>query len=568
MKLTLAMGLLLALLISGIAVLAKSISNTEYVSSTQVSELNEQLLNAVALSKKAAEVPIAVEAFEGIAAMEQQLSDIRYNYIFASLALIADNETLANDQISALIPELTDWINKYSSDPESDLKLILESLDYMKLYGEKMFDSFISNATGQGTSMANGLQTQSNIISDLLNKLGANAKAELTSSVGTMIEATEQTRLSTEKTVAGSQAIQTDMSALSKLLTITGIIVILSTAGISAYISKLLKTATDQVIKTVSQISSNKDLTMRINRQNKDELGHIAHDFDAMMASFSEIVSRVRIVSDDLNNETHDMSKQVAELNSLLIEQQEAIDNISAAITEMSSSADEVAQNVVATADTARDAVVIGDEGVNIVNQTVQTITLLNDHLNETGESINELVLDIKGISEVLSIIQAIQEQTNLLALNAAIEAARAGEQGRGFAVVADEVRSLASKTKTSVESIAQTINRLQARSGVVVDKTQEAHQSAEKSMEQARQTGLSIEKIGNAIRDIMNKADVIAVAANQQTATSHDIATQIHRVSESATNIAVHANDNKRSGENVSKHANELKQTVAIFKV
>jgi methyl-accepting chemotaxis protein len=568
MKLTLAMGVLLVILISGIALLFKSVNHTKAISVEQVTELNAQLISVVALSEKAADVPQAIEAFEGIAKIEKQLSEIRFNYIYGALALLDEKKGLATEQLAELIPELTAWINQYSSDPDADLKITEESLSFMKLYGEKMFDSFLSNSSSQGSSMARGLQTQSQTISDLLAKLGEKAKADLTESVGSMINATDQTRVSTEAAVAGSKIIQTEMSALTTLLTSIGFAIVIITIGITGYIGRALKTATDAVISTVSHISKTKNLTLRVNRKNKDELGHIAQDFDAMMESFSEIVSHVRRVSDELNSETGDMSVQVTDLNKLLGEQQEAIDSISAAITEMSASADEVAQNVVATADTAREAVEVGNEGVAIVNQSVSAMTTLNQRLNETGESINELAGDVKGISEVLSIIQAIAEQTNLLALNAAIEAARAGEQGRGFAVVADEVRNLASKTQTSVEQISGTIDRLQVSSGVVVGKTQEAQKSAEQSMQHAQHAGESIERIGQAISEIMNKADIIAVAANEQTATSHDISTQIHRVSESATDIAMLANENKKSGENVSEHSKTLKQTVSIFTV
>jgi len=241
---------------------------------------------------------------------------------------------------------------------------------------------------------------------------------------------------------------------------------------------------------------------------------------------------------------------------------------VATAMNEMAMTAQEVAQNAANTATGAEDANQQALQGHEIVTNTVDGITDLASGIQTASNSIDKVSSDSQEIGRVLDVIKGIAEQTNLLALNAAIEAARAGEQGRGFAVVADEVRSLASRTETSTQEIQQMIERLQQGSEHAVTLMQASNQQADKSVEQASLAGDALQQITQSVASINDMAAQIATAAEEQTSVNEEINRNITNISTISDSTSVEADNTHHSSKDLETLATNLNLLVSQFKV
>ena len=257
-----------------------------------------------------------------------------------------------------------------------------------------------------------------------------------------------------------------------------------------------------------------------------------------------------------------------AEVNSQLNDQNTETEMVASSMNEMVASATEVAQNAERVSHTAHEA---NDKSKSAKNDLDHSITRVQDLANEVATSaaaINDLEDNVNDIVAVLGVIRGIAEQTNLLALNAAIEAARAGEQGRGFAVVADEVRTLASRTQDSTQEIQSTIERLQESTHQAISKMNAAHDNSETTVKRAEETGEAIASIILAISNISDNVSQIAVASEEQSHVGEDINMRIVRIAESTSNTEGLSDLSAKDSHTLVELAESLRAQVAQFKV
>jgi len=274
----------------------------------------------------------------------------------------------------------------------------------------------------------------------------------------------------------------------------------------------------------VTAAAAQGDLSRRAALRGRDEIADIGRSLDAMLESFGRSLREVDQASNAVAEASGSLAGSIGQARSTMQTQQGETDQVATAITEMTASVADVANNTEGAVAAAQQADQATREGTRVMQQTQQAIEALAAEVDLSATKVAALESHSQAIGGVIAVIRTIAEQTNLLALNAAIEAARAGEQGRGFAVVADEVRTLASRTQTSTEEIRRIIEQLQAATGEAVGQMQASRGHALTGVAAAEQASVSLTSIGAAVERIVDVNVQIASAAEQQAAVSEDI--------------------------------------------
>jgi methyl-accepting chemotaxis protein len=386
--------------------------------------------------------------------------------------------------------------------------------------------------------------------------------------MGQMREAIHQTEdsldLMSEETEAAvnqaSSASQTLAISLFVLVLVVVIALVLMTSN--SILQPILKVCT-----TIGLVRKNNDFRLRVAEDGQDEMTTLAKDFNYMLSDVQDLVRSVNQALEMLDLATNELAKSTAETSKGMAQQQLESDMVATAVTEMGATVDEIAVNTENTATKAQDTNANALSGLKEVEQTVQRINGLSHELQQASVVLAELEKDSTTIGSVLDVIRGIAEQTNLLALNAAIEAARAGEQGRGFAVVADEVRSLAQRTQDSTGQIEKIISGLQQRTKNIVTVMQNCQTQGKESATQAGSTIELLRQITNDVGLIMDMTTQIATAVEEQSLVAADVnknVVRIRDISEDSLNISKH---NAQISEEVASQASLLHQTVDKFK-
>lgn len=368
-----------------------------------------------------------------------------------------------------------------------------------------------------------------------------------------------------EEAFAAVEAMKAKMT--SAAITVAFIMIAVAAAAAWFAATVMLKPIL-KLADTVSEIEHNSDLTQRIDINSKDELGVMAKALNSMLDKFHHSMEQVSSATSQVASASEEMTNITTETSQAIQSQLSETSQVATAVTEMTSTVQEVANSTVTAAGAANEANEAATEGRNIVNGTVAAIQSLASEVEKGSEMIIELEKDSEAIGSILDVISDIAEQTNLLALNAAIEAARAGEHGRGFAVVADEVRTLASRTQKSTKEIQAMITKLQTGSRGAVEAMEEGRTQAHSSVEQANMAGQALEKITAAVATIHDLNTQIASAAEEQTAVSEEINKNVVQINQMAEHTSDGATQTSAASEQLAQLALELQGLVKQFKV
>jgi methyl-accepting chemotaxis protein len=435
-------------------------------------------------------------------------------------------------------------------------------------FGEKVSDILDAEQTANMANLKRGEVTYS------VNKDKGRIELYLPFGIGqTDARWTLMLQLPLNAVMADLQKLQADLDAQRKSDTFGMAMVGLLIAGLGLLVIWLvghgIARPLKQMVAMLNDIAQGEgDLTRRLSSDRSDELGSIAKGFNTFLvklqAMITQVVTSVQSVSDSSEH-----TADIAIRTNIGIQKQMAeIDQVATAVQEMTATAQDVARNATQAAQAASHADQAASQGMQIVRDTSNSIGVLALEIGKAVDVVQTLAKDSENINAILTAIRGIAEQTNLLALNAAIEAARAGEQGRGFAVVADEVRNLAQKTQKATEEIQSMIQQLQQGTRDVVRVMEDSQNRTDESVQHAAKAAQALETITHAVSVINDMNTQIASAAEEQSAVADDINRNVINIGQVANEVAGGADESSSASADLTKLAEQQRRLINQFKV
>ncbi|PHS18220.1 MAG: hypothetical protein COA86_08745 [Kangiella sp.] len=350
---------------------------------------------------------------------------------------------------------------------------------------------------------------------------------------------------------------------------IYGLIAVMIVLGVGAsfFVATALSAPISNLQETVQSIESSNDLTTPAKVTTNDEVGRLATSFNLLINKFLLLVGSAKQNAIDVAEATIQMSTIATQASAGANEQSNAIAQIATAMTEMEASMSEVARNAAEASRAADSGDAEAKKGKSIVENAILAIQAMANDVQNSSQVIEGLKAESDKIEQVMEVINSIAEQTNLLALNAAIEAARAGEQGRGFAVVADEVRALAQRTQEATGQIEASVNSLQQGTDNAVSVMLANQEQVKDTLAQSKNAGDALNSIAQAVSNIQAMNTQIATAAEEQQATSEEINRNINSIQSISLQTAEGAQQVQLSATQLNQLGKDLESTMASFK-
>lgn len=373
----------------------------------------------------------------------------------------------------------------------------------------------------------------------------------------------ENRRIADQTSDAGREEYQ----ASFVLINIIVVLATLFAVTIAIFLAKSINRPLQAAMHSAEVIAEG-DLTQNISLDGNDEVTRLSKALIQMQANLRSAIVHIAESSSQLASAAEELSS-VAETSTQGLQlQSNEIQQAAAAINQMSSAIDEVARTAQATSQDSVESSRLANEGKQKVSETTKVILDMNHEMQSSTGVINQLAEQVTSIGQILDVIRAVAEQTNLLALNAAIEAARAGEAGRGFAVVADEVRSLAHRTQESTEEIETMVREVQSSANAAVTAMQDATTKTDQAQQVAAEAAMALEQITNRISAISDSNHVIASAAEEQSTAAKEVDGNIATINDLSAQTVAGANETNASTAELTRLAVELNELVVKFKV
>ncbi|TCI04948.1 methyl-accepting chemotaxis protein [Corallincola luteus] len=518
--------------VASFVVLLSVISTNVSDNSERLSELKERLY------------PILQEAQSSVVAVNLVAEGLR------TAVMIGEEDMLegADEQMAALKASL-EVLNGYGADSKALADI------------SRNLNSYFNSARALAFGMIEGTVSMEQMASQ-----AAASNAVLEKLQNQLIEFRSQAQMAVDERVEqANQASQWTLGFSISLGVATVILILLIGWSVSANITKGIR----QVSRSLEEIASGDgDLTVRVNYDGKDELADLVSYFNQFVDKLQGLIRQTVDSASSLGDMAEQLSRVSAQANANIASQTNAIDQTTGALNEMFVSVGHIAEHAAEASNSASQASGDSSQGLTLMEASVGSINELAVEVEKTAGEISRLESYTSNVGSILDTIRGIAEQTNLLALNAAIEAARAGEQGRGFAVVADEVRSLASRTQDSTQEIQQVLEELQNASKSAVESMSRGTDMASHSVEQAEHTGTSLNSITNQVEAISGLNDQIAAATEEQNQTSELIRTYVEEIQLMAQDAMSSTSELEGVSQSLVDVNEQLSQVVNQFKV
>ncbi|MBI5450584.1 MAG: methyl-accepting chemotaxis protein [Gammaproteobacteria bacterium] len=502
---------------------------------TQSVEIDQRY---VPMLKKAHELKLAVVQ------VQQWLTDISATRGLDGLADGYDEAEANAKKFSSLIAELKQL------DPENvdKYQAMIPVFDAYYTTGKKMAAAYIEYGPAGGNKMM----------------------AEFDTAAAAMSEQVEAFVTDTESRVTAVTAQQTAGTIRNLLVLLSGFILVIGGVLVVYLIMSRTLAQLPVVVTSLQKVAHGdlREIERTGNGLRNDEIGDLYHAMHDMGAKLRNALAGVTESSKNLTVSSEEMADFVKETRQSISHHEIEVAQVATAMTEMSASAREVANNAGQAATSAHDANSEAKQGMGLLQDSVDAVSKLADSIRDSSTAIQALAKESQDIGRILEVIQGIADQTNLLALNAAIEAARAGEQGRGFAVVADEVRTLASRTQESTHEIQQMIARLQQGAGTAAKDMSQSCEHTNLTVTKSQEAYEKLKLIEQAISQITNMNNQIAAASGEQSSVAEEVSRNINNISRVANETAEGARNMEKSTDQVAKMAVKLHEVVSQFKV
>lgn len=529
------------------------------------------------------------QSFEEMAALTQRSNQVRkdkleplYDTLFSTMASIAHSAYQDNDYqtffFATKVQEVLQTGRLYITDflhtgLQTDFNMARSTLDTSISEPLNRLNQLVANPVRKGllgqfhTAHRDYLDSLSTIYSDInarntliyesLNKIGPAIASDLDAVKMSVIN--DQDQLGPQLVAVTSRRI-----TMNVILSVAAVIA----GAVAAFIlTKAITGPIRRAVQAANQLSEG-DLTLVIDNHSKDETGQLLDAVQHTATNLRNMITTISAASIELASAAEELAVTAAQSNHGIEEQEKETELVATAMNEMTVTVHDVADNAARAAEAADQADREATVGGKVVEETIQSINQLSDQVMDCSAKLHEVEKETMNIGRILNVIREIAEQTNLLALNAAIEAARAGEQGRGFAVVADEVRSLAQRTQSSTEEIQTLIEQLQSGVKSAVTVMNHGKDQAVASVGQAADTGAALKAITHAVSVINDMNMQIASAAEEQSSVAESINQNVVSVRRIAEENAVAATQSQNATSEIAQLAEQLKGMVTQFKV
>ncbi|MEO1830479.1 MAG: methyl-accepting chemotaxis protein [Pseudomonas sp.] len=428
-------------------------------------------------------------------------------------------------------------------------------------------------AYGQFVAARDRYMAQQEVVTDLVKSGRRQAAEDAVSSKlngyadDMVAKLAELTRLNQQGASAAAGKTSDVYGDSVKMVLALAIASVIATIVLALMLTRSIVGPISQALQVARTIASG-DLSQRVQAEGNDEPAELLKALAAMRDSLSDTIEGISNASSQLASASEELNAVTEDSARGLRQQNNELEQAATAVNEMTAAVEEVARNAASTSDASRETDEHSRNGQDQVRQTVSSINALTNDLTETAENVESLAAEVNSITQMLDVIRAVAEQTNLLALNAAIEAARAGEQGRGFAVVADEVRALAHRTQQSTTEIEQMIGSVQKGAGNAVQAMQGSTSMAATTLRLAQAAGEALEGVTRAVSSINERNLVIASASEEQVQVAREVDRNLVNIRDLSTQSAAGAEQTNSASQELSKLAVQLRDLVARFRL